>query len=76
MTEEEKTQSFHKWMVCKNPGISSALKMREFIENWIAYKIDMLPMLDSPKDKMNQEFNYLIAENFELKDGYEDKSKQ
>jgi len=64
MTEEQIFERFQQFMLTHNPGIACGLKMRRFIEDWVAYKIDRLPMLNAVKDKTEQEFSETMKFNF------------
>ena len=66
--EQEKIESFYKWIVSKNPKIQTCLEILKAVDKFITYKIQMLHSLDSVKDKMDAEFASLIVKNFPEKD--------
>jgi hypothetical protein len=66
MSEQEKVESFYKWLVCKNPKIATCVELMNAINKFIDYKLTVLKNLEDSKEAMDygKDFAHIIAKNF------------
>lgn len=64
MTEKEKVDAFHQWLVNHNPKIATCVDLMRAIDLFINYKLTTLKMLEDSKDLMDYGFAEIITKNF------------